>query len=189
MSTRAAIGFQRDDKSFVTIYSHYDGYPDHVGKLLVEHWNSFEKCEELVNGPQIRNFDNDGTCVRFGDSSAGAKEEFDSIDEILSDVYDYCYLWSEQNNRWECYTHDRTSRVVEKEIPGEEPAAEEPAPFKSLNEVIGDFVKASDAKYNGYSHAAGYLSGMLLQAEARLPAEFVQLMIEHMTKQTEECRA
>lgn len=184
MSTRAAIGYKRDDESFITIYSHYDGYPEHVGKLLVQHWNSFEKCEELVEGAQIRNFDNDGTVVRFADSVAGAKEEFDSLQDILGDVYDYCYLFDE--GEWKCFAKDySTDEIIMKEIPSENPAPE----FKSLNHTISDFVKASDAKYGSYSHAAGFLTGMLLQTESYLPANIKQDLIKYLNQATEECKA
>ena len=187
MSTRSAIGYQFSDDRFNMIYCHYDGYPEHVGKLLVQHWNSFEKCDDLVMGPQIRNFDNDGTCVRFGDGNGEDQfEVYESVDDVLRNGFDYCYVYDRETG-WRCFTHDRLSGVVEKTIPREGPAAE--IKFKSLGETISDFVKASDAKYGGYAHAAGYLTGMLLQAESYLPAYTKQELIGYLTKATEECKA
>jgi hypothetical protein len=97
MSTRAAIGF-RVGEEVHTIYSHYDGYPKHVGKILQEYYASAEKAKELVYGPQIRNFDHDGTCVRFGDGTLDDHEVNDSpIDSIYG--YDYLYLFDFTNPR------------------------------------------------------------------------------------------
>lgn len=185
MSTRSAIGYQFNDDRFNMIYCHYDGYPEHVGMLLKQYWNSFEKCDDLVMGPQIRNFDADGTCVRFGDGDAVAFEAYESINEILSSGFDYCYVYDRETG-WRCFTK-RDGTVVEKTIPSEEPAAEKP--FKSLDHTISDFVKASDAKYGSYSHAAGFLTGMLLQTEAYLPANIRQDLIKYLDQATEECKS
>jgi hypothetical protein len=104
MSTRAAIGYRVGQKIF-TIYSHYDGYPKHVGKILQEYYPSADKAEQLVHGPQIRNFDHDGTCVRFGDGTVDDHEVNDSpIDAIQG--YDYLYLFDFTNLQWECYARD-----------------------------------------------------------------------------------
>ena len=67
MSTRSFIGFVTENGEFTGNYCHYDGYPEHVGKILVEHHNSFSAAEAIAAGPQIRNFDHDGTICRFGD--------------------------------------------------------------------------------------------------------------------------
>lgn len=104
MSTRAAIGF-RVGEEIHTIYSHYDGYPKHVGKILQEYYASAEKAKELVYGPQIRNFDHDGTCVRFGDGTLDDHEvQPTPIDSIYG--YDYLYLFDFTNLQWECYARD-----------------------------------------------------------------------------------
>jgi hypothetical protein len=104
MSTRAAIGYAVGQKIF-TIYSHYDGYPKHVGKILQEYYASADKAEQLVHGPQIRNFDHDGTCVRFGDGSPDDHEVHDSMVEAIQG-YDYLYLFNFSKECWECYARD-----------------------------------------------------------------------------------
>lgn len=104
MSTRAAIGYAVGQKIF-TIYSHYDGYPKHVGKILQEYYPSADKAEQLVHGPQIRNFDHDGTCVRFGDGSLDDHEVSDNMIEAIQG-YDYLYLFNFSNESWQCYARD-----------------------------------------------------------------------------------
>ena len=104
MSTRAAIGYAVGQKIF-TIYSHYDGYPSHVGKILQEYYASADKAEQLVHGPQIRNFDHDGTCVRFGDGTPDDHEVCDNMIDAIQG-YDYLYLFDFTNLQWECYARD-----------------------------------------------------------------------------------
>lgn len=103
MSTRAAIGYKAADGKVVTIYSHYDGYPSHVGKILKEHHSSDECLHMLINGSHIRNFDHDGTAVRFGDGTSMEIHD-DEIDAIHG--YDYLYLWSFADQKWTCFARD-----------------------------------------------------------------------------------
>lgn len=123
MSTRSFIGFIDENDKFVGIYSHYDGYPSHVGKILVEHHNSHSAMEAIVYGPQIRNFDHDGTICRFGDGTPDDHEVYDSIDEALSSAFDYVYVFSDQDNCWKCFERDRlyNNVVHEVNIPGNQP--------------------------------------------------------------------
>jgi len=53
MSTRSRIGIQLADDSILSIYCHYDGYPEFNGVKLVEHFNSYEKAAELIDGGDI----------------------------------------------------------------------------------------------------------------------------------------
>jgi hypothetical protein len=53
MGTRARIAIQLPDGSVKSIYSHWDNYPSGTGKLLKEHFNSYEKAKELIAGGDI----------------------------------------------------------------------------------------------------------------------------------------
>ena len=46
MATRSNIGIVNQDKSITSIYVHYDGYPEHNGKILLNHYNN----DDIVNG-------------------------------------------------------------------------------------------------------------------------------------------
>jgi hypothetical protein len=48
MGTRSAIGFVRPDGSCCTVYCHWDGYPSHHLPILLEHYNTLEKAQKLV---------------------------------------------------------------------------------------------------------------------------------------------
>ncbi len=48
MSTHARIGLLKEG-FVVSSYVHYDGYPEHTGELLFNHYNTEEKIEELLS--------------------------------------------------------------------------------------------------------------------------------------------
>lgn len=49
MSTNARIGIERPESNSVeSIYTHWDGYPEHHGILLLDCWNTREAVESLI---------------------------------------------------------------------------------------------------------------------------------------------
>ena len=50
MGTRSRIGLALGPDQIVSVYCHYDGYIQHNGRQLVEHYNTKELVEELING-------------------------------------------------------------------------------------------------------------------------------------------
>ena len=48
MGTNSYIGMERDDGSVTYIYCHWDGYPSHNGAVLLEHYASAERMEQLL---------------------------------------------------------------------------------------------------------------------------------------------
>jgi len=78
MATRGAIGIENQDGTVTGIYSHWDSYPEHNGKILVENYTNEEKVRELISlgnvsvlAPSIgeaQDFDSPvkGTCVFYG---------------------------------------------------------------------------------------------------------------------------
>ena len=49
MSTRARIGLLQDDLSVLSVYHHWDGYPEWLGVTLKEQYNTKEKIERNKN--------------------------------------------------------------------------------------------------------------------------------------------
>ena len=50
MSTRSRIGILLPDDSILSVYHHWDGYPEWLGVTLEEHFNPYEKASELIDG-------------------------------------------------------------------------------------------------------------------------------------------
>jgi hypothetical protein len=53
MGTRSRIGIQLADESILSVYCHWDGYPEFNGVKLVEHFNSRDAATELIDGGDI----------------------------------------------------------------------------------------------------------------------------------------
>lgn len=58
MATNANIGYIENDTITYT-YLHYDGYPEHVGKMLYEEHNTTDKVKELVGLGYLESIDKD----------------------------------------------------------------------------------------------------------------------------------
>jgi|TARA_B100001094_G_scaffold231341_1_gene226106 hypothetical protein len=50
MGTRSRIGIQLADESILSVYHHWDGYPEWLGRILKTHYNSKSKASELIDG-------------------------------------------------------------------------------------------------------------------------------------------
>ena len=50
MSTNARIALKLSDKTFVSVYHHWDGYPEWLGVVLTEQYNKLESVIELLSG-------------------------------------------------------------------------------------------------------------------------------------------
>lgn len=50
MGTRSRIGIELPDHTVVSVYCHWDGYPEHNGKILVEHYQNRDDVQELIDG-------------------------------------------------------------------------------------------------------------------------------------------
>jgi hypothetical protein len=53
MGTRSRIGLQLANGSVLSVYCHWDGYPEFNGVKLVEYHNSFQKAAALIDGGDI----------------------------------------------------------------------------------------------------------------------------------------
>ena len=53
MGTRACIAVKLEDKTYQCVYLHWDGYPEHAGRILKTHYNSKAKANELLSHGDI----------------------------------------------------------------------------------------------------------------------------------------
>ena len=59
MATRSCIGIQLPDESILSVYHHWDGYPEWLGRILKTHYNTKEKVSELIDGGDMSSCWND----------------------------------------------------------------------------------------------------------------------------------
>ena len=68
MSTRSRIGILLPDDSILSVYHHWDGYPEWLGVTLKEHFNTYEKASELIDGGNM------GCCYSDNEYNAETQE-------------------------------------------------------------------------------------------------------------------
>jgi hypothetical protein len=117
MATRSNIGIVNEDGSITGIYCHFDGYPEYVGKMLLNHYNNDDIVNGLMNlgnlsildeklySTDIHTFNEpeDGVCVAYGrdrgDTGTDSRtfEDLGEYEHFGSGV-DYQYLYD--NGKW-----------------------------------------------------------------------------------------
>jgi hypothetical protein len=50
MATRARIGIELKNGSVLSVYHHWDGYPEWLGRILKTHYNGKSLASELIDG-------------------------------------------------------------------------------------------------------------------------------------------
>ena len=50
MATRSRIGIELKNGSVLSVYHHWDGYPEWLGRILNTHYNTRAKAAELIDG-------------------------------------------------------------------------------------------------------------------------------------------
>jgi hypothetical protein len=132
MGTRSRIGIQLADESILSVYCHWDGYPEFNGVKLVENFNTREKVKELIDGGDISSlwtnerWSNDLLDRHrdvYGPQYYSQRGE-DCPPRLDANKYDYlangeeyAYIYT-LNNEWVCYNRyqfddNRMPEVVE----------------------------------------------------------------------------
>jgi len=122
MATRSRIGLLIGDESVVSVYHHYDGYPQWLGVHLRKNYTTREKIEELLDGGDISCIDSDKDWSRekvpnhvqyYNDRGEKTEPRFDStVEDYLAEGEEYAYLF--ENNEWVCYDlHYPQPQIVE----------------------------------------------------------------------------
>ena len=143
MATRSRIGLQLADDAILSVYHHWDGYPQWLGVTLKAKFNTREKIAELLDGGDISCIDSDTDWDRnecenhvLYYNARGEKTEprldlnFDDYVENPANDAEFVYIFT-LDHEWECYAIDQErdddwkviqTNVVPKEIPSEVPA-------------------------------------------------------------------
>jgi hypothetical protein len=117
MATRSNIGIVNSDGSVTGIYCHWDGYPEHNGKLLLNHYNNTAIVYELMDLGNLSYLDEkldtdlphsfnkpvDGVCVAYGrdrgEKNVNSKKFISEVEYKMNDKgVDYQYLFN--NGKW-----------------------------------------------------------------------------------------
>ena len=104
MASRSRIGIQLADESILSVYHHWDGYPEWLGRILKTHYNSRDKAAELIDGGDMSTCWNDNNEPEY--YSARGQDCPPYLDankyEYLADGEEYSYIYT-LNDEWICY--------------------------------------------------------------------------------------
>ena len=128
MATRALIGYLSEDREFTCTYNHYDGYPEYLGKILKEHYNSDSEAKKIADTGYISNIEEDGTINSKYDEQADTVVLNDDIVEAgleiggKIDEYggNYGYVWF--NDGWMTFKNNGIRSIAdqfEREMPAD----------------------------------------------------------------------
>ena len=107
MGTRSRIGIELPDHTVVSVYCHWDGYVEHNGRILVEHYLNREDVQELIDGGSMSTLRTRGTW----DHSSPLRDE---NGEWMSDAAGYLMY---DNDRDRKSTRLNSSHVSESRMP------------------------------------------------------------------------
>ena len=143
MATRSRIGIQLADDAILSVYHHWDGYPQWLGVILNKKFNTREKVAEVIDGGDISCIDSDTDWDRnqldetrplyYNERGENTEPRldlnFDDYVENPDNDAEFLYIFTNEN-KWECYTISQTrdddwnvieTNVIPKEIPQEQP--------------------------------------------------------------------
>lgn len=129
MGTRARVGILNEDGSVTSIYTHWDGYPDHHGPILTKHYATEAKVRALmalgnlsVLAEEIgekhpfdsRSEAHETWCRSYGrdrgETDVAAREDINQHD-FLSQTEEFTYLFRE--GAWWVWDRDRWIPVID----------------------------------------------------------------------------
>ncbi|MCD1124846.1 hypothetical protein LPW36_02145 [Jinshanibacter sp. LJY008] len=129
MATRSRINVKVGNK-YHSVYCHYDGYPEHVGRILFDHYNTQGKAEGLVSygdisclyerfdKPEGHSFESpvEGCTIYYGRDRGESNIGFKVTDEpIVSDFCgeDYFYIWDGNQWSFRVYRGDESVSLID----------------------------------------------------------------------------
>jgi len=105
MATRSRIGIQLKDDSVLSVYHHWDGYPEWLGKQLMQHYNTRDKVTELIDGGDMSvclTDDGEPSPQYYSLRGEDCPPRLDKdMEEFFSDGEEYSYIF--RNGNWFAY--------------------------------------------------------------------------------------
>ena len=112
MATRSRIGLRLKDESILSVYHHWDGYPQWLGVTLEQKFNTFDKVAELIDGGDISSCDSDtdwdlnkvdNHVQYYNDRGEKTEPRLDlNEQDFFANGEEYAYIF-EPNGKWVCY--------------------------------------------------------------------------------------
>ena len=114
MATRSRIGLLLETGHVLSVYHHWDGYPEWLGVTLKEKFNTYDEIAELIDGGDISCCDSDSDwnlqkvdlhVQYYNDRGENTEPRLDTtVEDYLGNPAndaEFAYLF--ENNEWVCY--------------------------------------------------------------------------------------
>lgn len=114
MGTRSRIGIQLADDSILSVYHHWDGYPQWLGRILETHYNTKEKVSALIDSGDMSSCWSDTVWGQprtdgqkygpetYADRGEDCPPRLDkSVSDFVNKGEEYGYIF--KNGKWVCY--------------------------------------------------------------------------------------
>ena len=111
MATRSRIGLLLQTGHVLSVYHHWDGYPQWLGVTLREKFNTYDKIAEVIDGGDVSCIDSDSDWDRnkvdlyvqyYNERGENTEPRLDlSVEDYLDNGEEYAYLF--ENGEWKCY--------------------------------------------------------------------------------------
>ena len=105
MGTRSRIGLQLKDDSILSVYHHWDGYPEWLGVKLEQFFYTRDLVTELIDGGDMSSClgESNFTPTYYSARGESCPPHLDSsLEEYLSDGEEFAYVYT-KNNTWKCF--------------------------------------------------------------------------------------
>ena len=138
MATRSRIGLQLADGAILSVYHHWDGYPEWLGVMLEKKFNTRSLVSELLDGGDISCLASDTDWDRkecephvlyYNARGENTEPRLDlNVDDYFDGGEEFAYIFT-LDHTWECYevSRDRDddwnviqTNAVPREIPSNE---------------------------------------------------------------------
>ena len=105
MATRSRICIQLADESVLSVYHHWDSYPEWLGRILKTHYNTKDKVAELIDGGDMSTCWDDNNQPEYYSArgeDCPPRLDTDLCEYLLPDnSEEFAYVF--RDNEWVCY--------------------------------------------------------------------------------------
>ena len=111
MATRSRIGLRLAGDAILSVYHHWDGYPQWLGVFLRKHYTTKDQISELLDGGDISCIDSDTNWDRqecephvqyYNDRGENTEPRLDLNDyDFFINNEEYAYIF--EDGKWTCY--------------------------------------------------------------------------------------
>lgn len=100
MSTRCLIGIELEGYMYKYVYCHYDGYPENIGPILINHYNDRETINKLLDGGDFSSLEPNIEDIEFYNDER-SPAVIDDLDAVKDSNQEFMYMFN-LKDEWVC---------------------------------------------------------------------------------------